>query len=87
MDFGGDLDLLFGEFGVPVEVSGVQHVGILDDTYAAELGLAGSQPVLIVQTSANITHGAALTVQDVAYTVRGVQPDGSGLTRLMLERA
>ena len=86
MDFSLDLPPLFADFGVTVEVAGVQHVGLFDDAYAEALGLAGSQPTLLVQTSANIAHGAAFTVQGVAYTVRGVQPDGEGLTRLILER-
>lgn len=87
MDHTGDLALMLDDFGTPVDVAGVHHVGLFDDAYAAELGMAGSQPVLIVQTSANIAHGAALTVQDVDYTVRGVQPDGTGITRLLLGRA
>lgn len=87
MDFAGDLALMFGEFGVSVDVAGVQHVGLIDDAYAEQIGIGGSQPVLIVQTAAGIAHGAALTVQGVDYTVRAVQPDGAGLTRLLLERA
>jgi len=44
-------------------------------------------PVFDCATSdvSNATNGAKLTLNGVVYTVRGVQPDGIGLTRLILE--
>ncbi len=44
-------------------------------------------PVFICRTSdvSDVSHGAKLTISGVIYTVRGVQDDGTGLMRLILE--
>lgn len=67
-------------------------VGIFDDAYSAATGgevtVASTQPQLIYETATlDVTpiYGDAITVNGTAYTVVGIQPDGTGTTTLMLE--
>lgn len=50
---------------------------------------SGPVPVLTVADAdvAGLVHGDALTVDGVAHVVREVQPDGAGLTRILLKKA
>jgi hypothetical protein len=78
------------DFGIPTTVGGVSTLAIIDDDYAAALGLVvGSAPVLTIQTSAvpAVAIGNAVVVNATNYTVVGIHPDGTGLTRLILEAA
>lgn len=62
-----------------IQINGIESYGPIFDAATAEL--------------CDVTHGAKLTIHpsgktlptDITYTVRGVQPDGTGLTRLILE--
>jgi hypothetical protein len=82
--FGAD----FADFGQAVVVAGVDLFGIFDDAYQDALGLvAGSQPALLLPTSdvglAGV--GDSVTVAGASYTIAAVQPDGVGITRLLLK--
>ena len=50
-------------------------------------GMAGSQPALTLATAdvPATPVGAAVTVGAVAYTVAAHEPDGTGISRLLLE--
>ena len=63
--------------------------GIFDDAYADPLGMAGSSPVFLLPSASvgSATHGSACVVGGVSYTVVAVQPDGVGMTRLVLQEA
>jgi len=53
------------------------------------IGMAGTQPTLRLRT-ADVTAdpvGQAVSVNAVAYTVAAHEPDGTGVSVLMLERA
>lgn len=72
--------------GAPVAVS-----GIYTDGHAAALGapgVSGSAPAFscAADTVPGIAHGDSLFVRAASWRVADVQPDGSGLTRLILER-
>lgn len=61
-----------------------------DDYTEVALGLAGvesSGPAFECAEAdvPAVAHGSTLTIDAVAYTVRGVQPDGHGWVRLKLE--
>jgi len=63
--------------------------GVFDSDYADPLGLVSRQTRFTALASAlpAIAQGAAVTVGGVAYTVRNVEPDNTGLIALVLERA
>lgn len=53
------------------------------------VGMASAQPMLTI-ASASVPAdpvGTGVTVRGVAYVVTAAEPDGTGITRLMLERA
>ena len=77
------------DFGVAATVDGVAVTGIFDNDYGDPLGLvAGSRPVLQVIASAvpSVDLGDAVTIGALSYTVAEIQPDGTGMTRLVLEK-
>lgn len=76
------------DFGVDAVVAGRIVRGIFDNAYADPLGIvAGSQPVLLVISSVvpDVAVGDSVTVGGDPYTVGRVEPDGAGLTRLVLK--
>lgn len=87
------LDTFFNtaEFGTAATLGAVAVQGILDKGYAlgnvGMLGLAGNQPVFFMAT-ASISGdpvGTTLTVGSDSYIVAAHEPDGTGVSRLMLE--
>lgn len=52
-----------------------------------EVEVETRQPVLIARTAdvSSLTKGTALTVQGGSYTLRHQEPDGTGMTRLVLK--
>lgn len=72
-----------------VTVGGVSVAGIFDDAYLDPLGIAGSQPSLLCASAdvSTAAQGTAVVVNAVSYTVGSIQPDGSGMTRLLLQEA
>ena len=73
--------------------SGHSEVGVFDAFYADPLGMSNSSPsivcvesavsALVVDTAVNIVKSGVTK----AYTVREQQPDGLGITRLILQAA
>lgn len=63
--------------------------GVLDSAYADRLGLVSKETRFTALASAlpAIAQGASVTVGGVAYTVRNVEPDGTGMLALVLEAA
>lgn len=61
--------------------------GIFDADYVDALGISGSQPVLMCKTSdaENATQGMPVVIGLSSYTIGSIQPDGRGMTRLMLQ--
>jgi hypothetical protein len=80
------------EFAVPCTLPGGAvvpvifdrpHLDALQDTFES------IQPTALGRGSdlATLSHGAEVALDSVAYSVVGVQPDGTGMTRLILELA
>lgn len=71
----------------------VTIAGVFDNVYADTLGMSNSAPNFVCGSAsvAAMAQGAAVSVvkngATTAYTVREIQPDGNGLTRLVLEAA
>ena len=78
-----------GEFGVEATLAGQPVRGILDRGYALGnvglVGMAGSQPVFICPTPAGDPVGRLLIVGSESYVVAAHEPDGTGVSRLLLE--
>lgn len=78
-------------FGQSVVVNGAEINAIFDDGFRealSEPGAESSMPRLTCRTSdvASAAHGQAVTVGASSFEVVGVEPDGTGVTVLMLER-
>lgn len=79
----------FADLGSDATVGVATVRGIFDTDYGDPMGLvAGNRTVLTVATAdvPGVDHGTAVSVNSTAYTVAEVQPDGTGITRLVLER-
>jgi hypothetical protein len=93
-----ELEVFFSadDFGVtatytPLGGSASNVKGIFDNEFfeaaVGEVGVAIQQPRFVCRSSdiSTAVEGDALTVNSVAYTIRVVQPDGTGVTTLVLE--
>jgi len=65
-------------------------VGIFDNDYILagdEFGVQSTAPAFSCPSAKIplIAHGDTLTIDSKGYTVRGVQPDGTGMTVIILE--
>lgn len=89
-----DLEALFSadEFAVVATVAGAAVNGIFDAAYQpSEFGdvtLQGSEATLQVRASdvSSVAYGAAVVVDGVNYTLRRNEPDGTGVTTLILTK-
>lgn len=94
---GEELALYFeGGMGTAVTVDGQARRAIFDNEHqlspfgpAAVGGMASSQPMLTLPTASVPASpvGRAAVVGSTTYTIVEHQPDGTGVSRLMLERA
>lgn len=83
----------FSDFGQTVTVGGVVVSAIFDNGYVlgsvGPIGMASSQPSLML-ASANVPAnpvGTAVLVGAANYVVGAHEPDGTGMSRLLLEAA
>jgi len=62
--------------------------GIFDNQFVEVNGIEGVRPVFTCAEAnvATIAHGDALTIKSTSFKVAGIQPDGTGLTSLILEK-
>jgi len=86
------LDTAYG-FAVTATYNGSTSVnGIFDAEYfepdAGFAGIQSAQPVFLCRTVdvASAAHGQTLVVASVNYKIVGVEPDGTGMTLLKLEK-
>ncbi|PTR17498.1 hypothetical protein C8R31_101662 [Nitrosospira sp. Nsp2] len=90
MAFAEDLSVFFDtdEFADAVTYNGAPLAGIFDNAYFEGQGIQGSQPVFTCPTAdvASARHGDLLVRAGVTYKVVGVEPDGTGITLLRLEK-
>jgi hypothetical protein len=95
MAFTEDLDAFLDtdEFAVTATLAGGAVSVIFDKAYLAALGgqADATEPMCLLKSSDVTAHalafGSAITIAGTAYTVRGIHPDGTGLTSLLLELA
>lgn len=93
IDFSGqmadDLDVFLDPdagFGVDATVDGISVEGIFDAEYVESLEVEETAPALLCKTSliSTAAHGDTVVIAGVNYTVKGIKPDGTGLTLLIL---
>lgn len=83
-----DFAAFFDDFGVPATLNGANVRGIFDNAYGESFGLvASSSPVFRLPSSIAVTTGQTLVIAATTYTVASVEPDGTGITVLRLEKA
>ena len=85
--------IFMADFGVDATLAGQAVRGIFDNGFSlgdvGMAGMAGTQPVLTLPTASVPASpvGAAAVVNTVSYVVAAHEPDGTGISRLLLERA
>lgn len=87
----------FGVTGTYVKASGGTSTisGIFDNEYFGADAQAGvvfvsAQPRFLIRSSdlpAGADYGDTVTISAIAYKVRVIQPDGTGMTTLILEKS
>ncbi len=93
-DLTNDLDIFLNsdEFAVDVTYNSATIQGIFDDEFTSavegEMGIESSVPQVLVKTSdvPNVAHNETMTINSVVYNVIGIQPDGTGMTLILLSQ-
>jgi hypothetical protein len=78
------------EFANSATLDGASVSGIFDNAYTDIMGIASRVPMFTLPTasaSAATQASVLITGGGVTYRVTSVQPDGTGVTTLMLERS
>lgn len=90
MAFTEDLDQFVdtNDFAITVTIGGVSVSAIFDNEAADALMASGTQPVLTVKSSdvSATARGTAVVVNGTNYTVAKIEPDGTGFSRVILEK-
>ena len=70
-------------------IGAAQVEGIFDNAYLDALGFSGATPVFNCISSAvsGVAQGDAVAIGGINYTVIRIEPDGIGMTRLVLQEA
>lgn len=87
-----DIAGLLADFGVPVtQASRIIGSGLFDRAYAGvgDIPVESYSPAVTCRSAdvAELEHGDSVTVDGSDYTIRSIQPDGTGITVLILEAA
>ena len=71
-----------GDFG-PYEIK-----VIYEDEYTESENVESSIPTATIATEdlSEIKQGNTITIDDIVYYIRGIQPDGAGFTKLILSK-
>ena len=78
------------EFGTEVQIGSADVLGLLEVGYHEVAGMGTTDPTFICAASDadSVVEGTTqLTAGADTYTIRSVQPDGTGLAVLLLEAA
>ena len=76
--------------GVTVTASGICFAAIFDAEFTDGLDIEGSAPVLTVRSSdatrVQLRKGVRVDVEGASYVVRRIEPDGTGISRVVLSQ-
>ena len=89
--FAESLAPFFTEFADPATLGGRAVRGIFDNAYqlgSVGIGLSATQPTFTLPTASVVGEavGQSLVLGTVTYVVAAHEPDGTGISRLLLER-
>lgn len=89
--FAEDLSPFFNsaELATAATMDGAAVTGIFDNAYTEVFGMASRDPMFTLPSAsaASATQSSVLVLGGVSYRVTSVQPDGTGVTTLLLERS
>jgi len=84
-----DLDVFLDtdDFATEATINSATVLGILGNEFVQVDFVESSKPAFECKSSdiTGIAHGDTVTVGSDSYKVRGIQPDGTGMTKLILE--
>lgn len=84
-----DRAAVLDDFGVTVIIGGTTTITcIFDNGFSDELGNWVTTPILTARTIdiSSYARGQALAIDGVAYTIADSQPDGQGITTVILQK-
>jgi len=91
MLFQSDFDVLFNnaEFAKLAIWNSTTVNVIFDNQYAEMMGASGSSPFILVQSSkvTAASKGQTMLIDAVNYTIKTIEPDALGVTRMELHKA
>ena len=80
--------MLSDEGGIEVTIGGTGYQGIFVEEAIDQGGTDSTEKVVYVRAldlvTESVAHGTAITIGGVAYVVKGIEPDQSGLSRVKL---
>ena len=78
----------FSDFAIDLTVNGVAVRGIFDNAFGSAFGgmIDGSGPMVRLPSSVPAARGNPVVIASTQYVITSVEPDGTGLTVLRLER-
>lgn len=84
-----DRAALLADFGAACVFGAAVFTAIPDSGFVEVNGVEDMHPLLHCRTAdvSTLAHGDSGTVVGVAYSIVGIQPDGTGMTVLLLEAA
>jgi hypothetical protein len=94
-DITNDIDLFLrtSEFAKTAIYNGIQVINVIFDNESVGVDLGPETvetlaPQALCKTSdiPSVRHGDTLKIDDVTYKVIGAEPDGTGLTKVMLSK-
>lgn len=79
----------FTDFAIDITVNGLPARGIFDNGFASTFSgmVDGTSPVLHMLSAVPVARGDTVIISAASYTVTGVEPDGTGVTQLRLDKA
>ena len=79
----------FTDFAIDITVNGLPARGIFDNGFASTFSgmVDGTSPVLHMLSAVPVARGDTAIISGASYTVTGVEPDGTGVTQLRLDKA
>ena len=85
--FTEDASLFMTDFAVVARIGGNDVAGILSQGYIESGLVESSAPVFTCASVdiAGVKHGDTVTTDSDNYKIRGIKPDGTGMTTLILE--
>jgi hypothetical protein len=90
--FAEDFAILFSDFATPATLAGTAVRGIFDNAFSlgqVGIGMAATQPTFTLPSASVLGEavGQSLVIGANTFYVAAHEPDATGVSRLLLERA